>query len=81
MKAATEMTEWIVGRRCPIRSFVDAQYQELREQVYRDLMSATDAAEELQTRALAEWKHRASVRPASSVRAGEDGRHSLALRL
>ncbi len=56
IKAANDMTEWIVGRRCPIHWYVTDQYAELREQVYRDMMTATEAAEELQKRALAEWE-------------------------
>jgi maltose-binding protein MalE len=54
--AATQVTEWTIGRRCPINDFVITQYQELREQVYRDLMKPEDAAAELQTRAEAEWQ-------------------------
>jgi maltose-binding protein MalE len=56
IQAAEEATDWTIGRRCPINSFVISQYQELREQVYRDLMSPTDAAAELQNRAVAEWQ-------------------------
>jgi maltose-binding protein MalE len=54
--AADQVTDWTVGRRCPINSFVITQYTELREQVYRDLMTASDAAAELQARAVAEWE-------------------------
>jgi len=54
--AAAEATDMIVGRRCPIYGFVTTQYTELREQVYRDLMSPQDAANELQARAEAEWQ-------------------------
>lgn len=54
--AAAEATDTIVGRRCPIYGFVTTQYTELREQVYRDLMSPQDAANELQARAEAEWQ-------------------------
>lgn len=53
--AADQATDFVLGRRCPIQSFVITQYQELREQVYRDLMSAQEAADELQKRALTEW--------------------------
>jgi ABC-type glycerol-3-phosphate transport system substrate-binding protein len=56
ISAATEATDVIVGRRCPINSFVITQYTELREQVFRDLMSPQDAADELQARAEAEWQ-------------------------
>ena len=56
LKAADEATEWIIGRRSPIHNFVQTQYQELREKVYRDTMSAADAAAEMQKRAENEWK-------------------------
>jgi len=56
LKAATEANEWIIGRRSPIHNFVQTQYQELREKVFRDTMPAKDAAAELQKRAEAEWK-------------------------
>ena len=51
-----EVTDWIVGRRSPIHWFVNTQLWELREQVYRDLITAEEAVEELQTRAEAEWE-------------------------
>ncbi|MFZ1768125.1 MAG: extracellular solute-binding protein [Caldilinea sp.] len=54
--AGPEVTEWTIGRRCPINDFVITQYTELREQVYRDLMSAQAAADELQKRAEGEWQ-------------------------
>ncbi len=54
--AANNVTEWTVGRRCPINQFVITQYTELREQVYRDLMDPQAAADELQKRAEAEWQ-------------------------
>ena len=53
--SADKVTEWTVGRRCPINQFVITQYTELREQVYRDLMDPQAAADELQKRAEAEW--------------------------
>lgn len=56
LKAPDQVTEWIIGRRCPIHNFVQTQYNELREKVYRDTMSAKDAAAEMQKRAEAEWK-------------------------
>lgn len=56
INAASEATDMVVGRRCPINSFVITQYTELREQVYRDLMSPQEAADELQARAEAEWQ-------------------------
>ena len=54
--AADQVTDWIVGRRCPIHNFVGTQYTELREQVYRDLMTPQAAADEMQKRAVDEWK-------------------------
>lgn len=54
--AGPEVTEWTIGRRCPINDFVIAQYRELREQVYRDLIDPQAAADELQKRAEAEWQ-------------------------
>jgi ABC-type glycerol-3-phosphate transport system substrate-binding protein len=56
VEAADQVTEWTVGRRCPIYGFVTTQYTELREQVYRDLMAPEEAAAELQARAEAEWQ-------------------------
>jgi multiple sugar transport system substrate-binding protein len=56
LKAAGEATDFVLGRRCPIQPFVNTQYQELREQVFRDLMDPQAAADELQARALAEWE-------------------------
>lgn len=55
--ASEQVTEWIVGRRCPIHWFLTDQCTELREQVYRDNMSAKDAAAELQARAETEWSN------------------------
>jgi hypothetical protein len=54
--APDQVTDFILGRRCPIHPFVQTQYIELREQVYRDLMDPQAAADELQARALAEWE-------------------------
>lgn len=54
--AVPEAGEWLVGRRSPIHWYVAGQWDELKEQVYRDLMSPTDAAAELQKRAVAEWE-------------------------
>lgn len=51
-----EVTDWIVGRRSPLHWFVNTQLWELREQVYRDLITATEAVEELQKRAEVEWE-------------------------
>ncbi|MBN2501367.1 MAG: twin-arginine translocation signal domain-containing protein [Anaerolineales bacterium] len=55
LQAPDQVTDWIIGRRCPIHWYVADQYVELREQVFRDLMSPQDAAAELQKRALDEW--------------------------
>ncbi len=54
--AGDNVTEWTIGRRCPIYQFVTNQYTELREQVFRDLMTADQAAAELQERAEVEWE-------------------------
>jgi ABC-type glycerol-3-phosphate transport system substrate-binding protein len=51
-----EAQEWMTIRRSPLNSYVSQQWNELKEQVYRDLMSATDAVAELQQRAVAEWE-------------------------
>jgi len=55
--APNQVTEWIIGRRAPIHNFVQTQYVELREKVYRGDMTAKDAAAELQNRADQEWKN------------------------
>lgn len=54
--AVAEVDEWLVGRRSPIHWYVAGQWDELKEQVYRDLMSPTDAVADLQARAVAEWE-------------------------
>ena len=54
--AGENVTDWTIGRRCPINQFVTNQYVELREQVFRDLMPADQAAAELQERAEVEWE-------------------------
>lgn len=51
-----EVTDWIVGRRSPIHWFVNTQLWELREQVYRDLITPEEAVAELQRRAETEWE-------------------------
>lgn len=56
IEAGDQVTDWLVGRRCPIHWYVTDQYTELRELVYRDQMSAADAADELQKRAEDEWE-------------------------
>jgi len=55
LQAADQVDEWLIGRRCPIHWFVNTQYQELREKVYRGDMGAKEAAAELQKRADDEW--------------------------
>jgi maltose-binding protein MalE len=50
-----EATEWSSPARCPITSFASNQYQELREAVYREQMTAAEAAAEFQARCEAEW--------------------------
>jgi hypothetical protein len=54
--SVAEAEEWMTIRRSPLHSYVSQQWNELKEQVYRDLMSATDAVAELQARAVAEWE-------------------------
>ena len=56
IEAGDQVTDWIVGRRCPIHWFVANEYWNLCEMVFRDEMSASDAAEELQKRAMDEWE-------------------------
>ncbi|MCY3709765.1 MAG: twin-arginine translocation signal domain-containing protein [Caldilineaceae bacterium] len=51
-----EVTDWIVGRRSPIHWFVNTQLWDLREQVYRDLITPQEAVAELQKRAEDEWE-------------------------
>lgn len=55
ISAPDQVTEWLIGRRCPIHWFIASQYQELREKVYRGDMTSTEAAAELQRRAEDEW--------------------------
>ena len=53
-----DATDWTPNfRRSPIHGYIQSQYQELREAVYRDKMSAEDAAAELQKRVDTEWKN------------------------
>lgn len=54
--AANNVDEWLIGRRCPIHWFMASQYGELREKVYRDQMTAKEAAAELQKRGDDEWE-------------------------
>ncbi len=55
-KSMTEATEFSSPARCPITNFTSTQYQELREKVYRDQMTAKEAAAEFQKRCEAEYK-------------------------
>jgi multiple sugar transport system substrate-binding protein len=55
-KSMTEATEFSSPARCPITSFTSTQYTELREKVYRDQMTAKEAAAEFQKRCEAEYK-------------------------
>jgi multiple sugar transport system substrate-binding protein len=56
--AATTATDWLPNfRRSPIHGFIQSQYQELREAVYRDKTTADEAAAELQKRVDTEWKN------------------------
>lgn len=54
VKDATDMQPAI---NCPITSFAQSQYEELREQVYRGAMNGTQAAEEFQKRCEKEYKN------------------------
>lgn len=54
--APDQVTEWLIGRRCPIHWFIATQYGELRAKVYRGDMTSTEAAAELQRRAEDEWE-------------------------
>jgi maltose-binding protein MalE len=56
IEAVPEVDEWLVGRRSPIHWFVAGEWNTLKEQVYRDLISPTEAVAELQKRAEAEWE-------------------------
>jgi hypothetical protein len=56
IEAGSQVTDWLVGRRCPIHWFIAGEYAELRERVFRDEMSASEAADELQKRAEDEWE-------------------------
>jgi len=56
IEATPEVDEWIVGRRSPLHSFVTTEWNSLKEQVYRDLISPQEAVAELQKRAVAEWE-------------------------
>ena len=48
-------TEWSSPARCPITSFARSQFNELREEQYRDNMTAAEAAAEFQSRCTEEY--------------------------
>lgn len=56
MQSINEATDWHTPARCPITGFVQTQYIELREAVYRDQMTGPQAAEEFQRRCEEEYK-------------------------
>jgi multiple sugar transport system substrate-binding protein len=56
MSSINEATAWHTPARCPITGFVQTQYTELRESVYREQMSGAEAAAEWQRRCEEEWK-------------------------
>jgi ABC-type glycerol-3-phosphate transport system substrate-binding protein len=56
LKSVDEATDWHTPARCPITGFVQTQYVELREAVYRDQMTGAEAAEEFQKRCEEEYK-------------------------
>jgi multiple sugar transport system substrate-binding protein len=56
--SVNEATDWTPNfRRSPIHGYMQSQYQELRESVYRGNMTAEEAAAELQKRVDTEWKN------------------------
>jgi hypothetical protein len=55
VKAVDQVDEWIIGRTCPLHNFVQTQFTELREKVYRGTMTSKEAAAEMQKRADDEW--------------------------
>ena len=56
IKSIDEATDWHTPARCPVTGYVQTQYVELREKVYRDEMTGAEAAEEFQKRAEEEYK-------------------------
>ncbi|MDI7277210.1 MAG: extracellular solute-binding protein, partial [Anaerolineae bacterium] len=56
MRSVDEATDWHTPARCPITGFVQTQYIELREAVYRGQMTGAQAAAEFQRRVDEEWK-------------------------
>jgi hypothetical protein len=55
-KSIDEATEWHAPARCPITGFAQNQFGELREAVYREKMTATEAAAEFQKRCDSEYE-------------------------
>jgi maltose-binding protein MalE len=55
-RSMDETTDWHEIARCPITEFVDTQYHELYERVYRDEMTGAEAAAELQRRSEEEYE-------------------------
>jgi multiple sugar transport system substrate-binding protein len=55
-KSMDEATEWSSPARCPITEFAGQQWVQLREKVFRDQMSAKEAAAEFQKRCETEYK-------------------------
>lgn len=56
LNSIDEATDWHTPARCPITGYVQTQYIELRELVYRDEMTGAEAAEEFQKRCEEEYK-------------------------
>jgi len=56
LRSINEATDWHTPARCPITGYVQTQYIELREAVYRDEMTGSDAAAEFQKRCETEYK-------------------------
>ncbi|GAB4566214.1 MAG: hypothetical protein Kow0047_17390 [Anaerolineae bacterium] len=56
-RSAEEATDWYQLRRCPLHGFLWDQLGEVREMMYRGVISPREAAEEMQKRAETEWKN------------------------
>jgi len=55
-RSLDEATDWHTPAGCPMTAYVQTQYTELREAVYRDEMTGSQAAEEFQRRCESEYK-------------------------
>jgi len=55
LKSADEATHRYYDNQVPIRSFVETKYIQYREQVYRDAMTAQEAADQFQKDVESEW--------------------------